>query len=275
MKHNRAGTLLPADQRPPGWRYLGFERVELAAGESVKRHSGDTELALCPLEGSVAVQGGDFSWPLERESALRGPAALVYLPPRTTFRLSSSGGGSVAIGSAPAHGAFPSRLIEPAEMRVEMRGGAAAHRQVVHALAPPLPAERLIVYEVFVPAGHWSGWPPHCHDGEHGSPYLEETYLFHFDRPEGFGFHRNWRGLLQDGPPTSEESFRVGHGDLVLVPAGFHVSCAAPAFNMWVLNFLAGELEGDERSRPPYFDPTSTWIESSWEQTPVRLPVGA
>ena len=57
--------------------------------------------------------------------------------------------------------------------------------------ASPLPAERLILYEVYVPRGKWSGWPPHCHDGWEGSPYLEETYYFRFDPPNGWCMHRN------------------------------------------------------------------------------------
>ena len=53
-------------------------------------------------------------------------------------------------------------------------------------LAHPLPAERLILYEVYVPRGGWSGWPPHCHDGYEGSPYLEETYYFRLDPADGW-----------------------------------------------------------------------------------------
>ena len=48
----------------------------------------------------------------------------------------------------------------------------------------PLPAEHLILYEVYVPRGTWAGWPPHRHDGVQGSPYLEEVYYFRLDRPE-------------------------------------------------------------------------------------------
>lgn len=160
------------------------------------------------------------------------------------------------------------RLITPAEFQVELRGGGSAGRQVNHVLAPPLPAERLIVYEVLIPGGAWAGWPPHCHDGLHGSPYLEETYYFRFDRPEGFGFHRNY---LADG--SFDESFAVRDGDCVAVPRGFHVTGAAPGSNMWILNFLAGEPIGGERAQPPYFDPATTWITEDWTAGRLELPV--
>jgi 5-deoxy-glucuronate isomerase len=158
-------------------------------------------------------------------------------------------------------------LIDPTEVNVEIRGGGAALRQVSHVLAPPLPAERLIVYEVILPGGSWAGWPPHCHDGEHGSPYLEETYYFRFDRPEGFGFHRNYG---EDG--SLDEAFAVGDGECVSVPGGFHVTTATPGANMWILNFLAGDLFGDERATPPYFDPDTTWIAEDWSRGQVELP---
>ena len=42
-------------------------------------------------------------------------------------------------------------------MKKEFRDGGAARRQVNHVLAAPLPAERLILFEVYVPGGAWFG----------------------------------------------------------------------------------------------------------------------
>jgi 5-deoxy-glucuronate isomerase len=148
------------------------------------------------------------------------------------------------------------------------RGGGPAHRQVNHLLAPPLPAERLIVYEVYVPAGEWAGWPPHRHDGVDGSPYLEETYWFRFDRPEGFGFHRSY---APEG--GFDETFAIHDGDCVAVPRGYHVTGSTPGSNMWILNFLAGELVDDARATPPAFDPATTWITEDWDAAQMALPV--
>lgn len=120
---------------------------------------------------------------------------------------------------------------------------------------------------MIVPAGSWAGWPPHCHDGLHASPYLEETYYFRFDRPDGFGFHRNY---LEDG--SYDEAFVVRDGDCVAVPRGFHVTTAAPGHNMWILNYLAGELVGEDRATPPYFDPATVWITGNWSRGQLALP---
>lgn len=80
---------------------------------------------------------------------------VVYVPPGVPFRVETAGAVTVAIGSAPAEGKLPARVIAPSEMRSEIRGGGASYRQVIHSLAHPLQAERLILCEVYIPRGTW------------------------------------------------------------------------------------------------------------------------
>jgi 5-deoxy-glucuronate isomerase len=251
-----------------GWEHLGFEVLALSPGERVERDAFDRELAIVAISGAGAVHVGTDTFELSRRGVFEEPGSLLYLPPGISAALTATSDWQLAIGSAPAQGRYPMRLVTPEEVRVELRGGGAARRQVNHLLAAPLPAERLIVYEVFVPGGSWAGWPPHCHDGWHGSPYLEEIYYFRFDRFDGFGFHRNY---LADG--SYDEAFTVHDGDCVAVPRGFHVTTAAPGSNMWILNFLAGELLDEARATPPYFDPQATWITEDWSKAQIELPV--
>jgi 5-deoxy-glucuronate isomerase len=251
-----------------GWRHLGFAVLSLRAGEQLELHSADRETAIVALSGTGTAEVDGATFALSRRGVFEEMSSVLYAPPGTHVRLTARSDWRVATGDAPAIGSYPTRLIAPREMRVEVRGGGAAHRQVNHVLAPPLEAERLIVYEVFVPGGAWAGWPPHCHDGRHGSPYLEETYFFRFDRLDGFGFHRNY---LADG--SYDEVVTVRDEDCVAVPRGFHVTTPAPGHTMWILNFLAGDLIGDERATPPYFDPASTWITEDWSRGQIELPV--
>jgi 5-deoxy-glucuronate isomerase len=248
-------------------RHLDFTVLALRAGEQQTLEFPDRELALLTVAGTGTAQVGQNSHTLSRKNVFEEMSSVLYAPPDTAVSLTAKTDWRVAVGSAPASGRYPVRLIEPAEMRVELRGGGVALRQVNHPLSHPLPAERLIIYEVYVPAGAWAGWPPHCHDGWHGSPCLEETYFFRFDRDNGFGFHRNY---VEDG--TFDEVFTVHDGDCVVVPRGFHVTTPSPASNMWVLNFLAGEPVHEERATPPYFDPTTTWITDDWSQGRIGLP---
>lgn len=250
-----------------GWAHLRFEVLALEKNEQLALDSSDLETAIVAMSGCGVVEVGGEEFELARQGVFDGVGSLLYVAPDLPIRLAAQGTWVVAAGAAPAGGRYPTRMIAPAQVKVEVRGGGAALRQVNHLLAPPLPAERLIVYEVFVPAGSWAGWPPHCHDGLHGSPYLEETYYFRFDRPDGFGFHRNY---LADG--SYDEVFTVRDGDCVAVPRGFHVTTAAPGHNMWILNFLAGELIGEDRAMPPYFDPSTIWITENWSNGRLELP---
>ena len=262
------GRILKVTPETANWTYLSFSVHELSADTPFAESVDGQETAIVPLSGSGEVRAGGEVFDLARSSVFAQKPDIVYVPPGVEFAISTSGSFTCAVGSAPAEGKLPLRLIRPDEMRSEIRGGGAAHRQVVHALASPLPAERLILYEVYVPRGSWSGWPPHCHDGRDGSPYLEEVYYFRLDRPEGYAQHRNWRE--DEG---FDETVVIHDGDVALVPKGYHTSVACPGSNMYFLNYLAGELEGDERSTPPCFAAEHTWIESDWTAGEWGLPV--
>ena len=75
-----------------------------------------------------------------------------------------------------------------------MKCAAAARRRArcITCCLTRCPPSGLILFEVYVPGGNWSGWPPHRHDEVLQSPYLEETYHFRFDKPQSFGLHRNY-----------------------------------------------------------------------------------
>lgn len=266
--HPGAGReLISLDPGTMRWEHLGFAVHRLAPNEELLLHAGQREAAIVPMSGHATVETDATRYELARRGVFDEAGSLLYLPPNTPARISTGLGAELALGTAPAEGRYPTRLISTDEIQVEIRGGGTARRQVNHALAPPLPAERLIVYEVYLPGGSWAGWPPHRHDGVSGSPHLDETYFFRFDRPKGFGFHRNY------DPEGSDETFTVHHDDCVAVPGGFHVTTTTPGNNMWILNFLAGELEDDERGTAPYFDPATTWIREDWSKGQRALPV--
>lgn len=251
-----------------GWEFLSFSVVELRAADSHTAHLTDQETAIVPLSGAGTVSAGDQTFELARTSVFEEMPHIVYAPPGTPIEVTTTGAFEFAIGSAPAEGKYPIRLFQPSEMKSELRGGGAAYRQVNHVLASPLPAERLILFEVYVPRGTWSGWAPHCHDGRDGSPYLEETYYFKLDPADGFAMHRNWRH-----DENFEEHFTAHDGETVLVTKGYHSSVACPSSHMFFLNFLAGELLDEARVTPPCFDEKYTWIQDDWDHNAWDLPV--
>lgn len=251
-----------------GWEYLSFSVVTLKAGERHRSLLADQETAVVPLAGSGRAALGSEEFPLSRTSVFTQMPDVAYAPPGTEVVVTAETDFEFAIGSAPAEGRYPVRLFNPGDMKSELRGGGAAYRQVHHILAPPLPAERLILYEVYVPRGTWSGWAPHCHDGRDGSPYLEETYYFKLDPADGFAMHRNWR---ED--EDFDQHFTAHDGEVVTVTKGYHSSVACPSSHMFFLNFLAGELVAEERVTPPCFDERFTWIQDDWDHNAWNLPV--
>jgi len=260
---NSGGDGVRIDVTPDsaGWRFLSFANVNLAANQTHTDRRDNQETAIVPLAGSGIVVAGDQRFVLSRTSVFEEMPSIVYVTPGDSIEVVSGDVGfEFAIGSAPAEGRYPTRLIVPEQMKSEVRGGGASQRQVNHVLAPPVDAERLILYEVYVPRGMWSGWAPHRHDGVDGSPYLEETYYFRMDPGNGFAMHRNW--APEDG---FDETVVLHDGDTALMPKGFHSSVSCPSSNLFFLYYLAGELIDKERKTPPCFDAGHTWIHDAWE----------
>jgi 5-deoxy-glucuronate isomerase len=234
-------------------------------------HSGATaaqEAAIVPLFGQMQVKVGGEVFELGRKGIFAELPHVLYLPPGSNYAIKGLTDCEFAIGMAPAEGRYPLRLFKPGEMKSEMRGGANALRQVNHILGPHLPAERLILYEVYTPSGFWSGWPPHRHDGQMGSLYIEETYYYRIDPPDaGWAIHRNYS-------PEDEldELLLVRNGDLVLTPVGFHPVSAPPGSNVYYLNYMAGEALNEARATAPVDDPNWGWMRQDWAGKPIKLP---
>ncbi len=251
-----------------GWDYLSYRVINLKAGDTYTHATEGTEAALVPLTGAGSIAVGEQAFDIARKGVFEEVPHVLYAPPGHDIRVTSEAGFEFAVGGAPAEGKYPLRLFTPNEIKQEVRGGGAATRQVNHILAHPMPAERLILFEVYVPGGAWSGYPPHCHDTYGGSAHLDETYYFRMTPEDGFGFHRNYR-VDED----FDEAFVINHTDLVLVTKGFHSTGAAPGSNLYFLNYLAGELLDDDRGRPPFADPRYAHLKGAWDEHTMDLPV--
>ena len=262
------GEILKVTPDIAGWKYLSFSIFDHSDGSGFQDTRDGLETAIVPLSGSGTFIVNGQTYTLSRSSVFEQMPHVLYLTPGDTVELEAGGDLTFAIGSAPAEGRYPTRLFKPSEMESIIRGGGASERQVNFILSGKLPAERLILFEVYVPRGMWSGWAPHCHDGNDGSSYLEETYYFRLDPGNGFWLHRNWR---------EEERFNElingGDGDCALVSKGYHSSVACPGSNMFFLNYLAGELLDEKRNAPLCFDEQHTWIHEDWEKGKWELPV--
>ncbi len=77
-----------------GWRYVGFEALRLAPGETHAATSGARELCVVVVAGAVTVESGDCAWSDigQWESPFDdiGPSA-VYRPPGRDVRITATG----------------------------------------------------------------------------------------------------------------------------------------------------------------------------------------
>jgi len=222
-----------------GWRYVGFDAVRLRAGERHAVTLAGRELCAVILGGicDVSLAGTRAEGVGGRATPFDGPPAAVYAPPGCAVELVARSDVHVAIGTAPARTGAAPCVLPAAEARVEIRGTGAMERRIHHILMEDREAESLLLTEVVTPAGHWSSYPPHKHDTDDPprETALEEIYYYRLRDARGFALQRVYTA---DG--SLDETVAARDGDLVLVPRGYHTVSAAPGYDAYYLNVMAG-----------------------------------
>lgn len=107
-----------------GWSYLRFEVLAFEDSEQLTLDTRKLETAIVAMSGSGVVEVDGEKFELSRRGAFDGIGRLLYIPPDLRVRLAAKGSWVLALGAAPADGRYPARLITPAEVNVEVRGGA-------------------------------------------------------------------------------------------------------------------------------------------------------
>jgi 5-deoxy-glucuronate isomerase len=249
------------------FEYLSFEARVLAPGGSYEGRTGNRELALVVLGGICTVESGGRQWTCGgRATVFDGMPYTLYLPVESEFRIATEGGCDLAFCYCRAEDRYPACLVTPADCRVEIRGGANATRQINHMIQPSFPAHRILICEVYTPAGNWSSYPPHKHDVHNppGEVDLEEIYYYRIDRPEGYAIQK-----VYTADRRIDETITVRNGELVLIPEGYHPVVAAHGYNAYYLNALAGSA----RSMAASDDPQYAWVRGTWSDLDPRLPL--
>lgn len=251
-----------------GYDYLSFATRKLEAGQTYSGETGATELAIVVLGGVCSVESTHGAWRSfgGRATVFDGLPFTLYLPIHTRFTVTADSACDLAFCYCKAEEQHPARLVTPDEVSIEIRGGGNATRQIHDMIPPAFPAHRLIVVEVFTPAGNWSSYPPHKHDVHNppGEVDLEEIYYYRIQRPEGFAVQK-----LYTPDRRIDETLTVRDGELVLVPEGYHPVVAAHGYNVYYLNALAGSA----RSLAASDDPELAWVRGAWTEKDPRLPM--
>jgi 5-deoxy-glucuronate isomerase len=209
-----------------------------------------------------------------------------YVGRDSMITLTSPDGAEVALPSARCEARLAPRYGPAPEVRVEVRGAGPATRQVTNFGTPGVwgHADRLMACELITPAGNWSSYPPHKHDVTTGVAN-EEIYYFRIAGPDGvtpsgtgFGLHRTFTGPehAAAGLAALDETLTVRDGDVYCIPYGYHgPSVAAPGYDLYYLNVLAGPGTGPERSMAFCDQESQAWIRGAWSTWPAdpRCPV--
>jgi 5-deoxy-glucuronate isomerase len=251
-----------------GYEFLSLESRQMEQGKKYSGETGANELAIVVLGGVCSVKSSRGEWLRfgKRATVFDGLPYTLYLPINTSFEVTADTNCDLAFCYSRAEEEYPPCLVTPDTVGIEIRGGGNATRQINSMLPPSFPAHRLIIVEVYTPAGSWSSFPPHKHDVHNppGEVDLEEIYYYRIDRPEGFAIQKVYTA---DG--RIDETLTVRDGELVLVPEGYHPVVAAHGYNVYYLNALAGSA----RSLAASDDPNYAWVRGTWQTQDPRVPM--
>jgi len=291
------GDLVVLTAKSAGWNYTGLRVLRLAPGRPRTIVTGESEVFVLPLAGGLTVEIAEEAAPtltemrfglFGRVSVFERVTDFAYVGRNSLIRLTSAAGAEVALPSARCERRLLPRYGPAAQVPVEVRGAGPATRQVTNFGAPPAwkHAERLMACELITPAGNWSSYPPHKHDlTDPCAVTNEEIYFFRIAGPdrvtpsrEGFGLHRTFTGPEHAGAGLTEldETVEVRDGDVFCIPYGYHGPCvAAPGYDMYYLNVLAGPATGVRRSMAFCDHAAHAWVRDTWPDTPSdpRCPV--
>lgn len=268
LPEGQSGELLNFSRQSVQWDWMSMAARRLNPGESYVAETRGEEAAFVLLSGQCTADWGGGSHAIgQRKNVFDGLPYCVYLPTGHSITFKAKTACEIAECRAPSEAKLKPRLITPEDVFPSLRGGGNASRQIVDIIRPEFAADKLVVIEVYTPAGNWSSVPPHKHD-VHNPPTevdLDEIYYYRIDRPkEGFALQRLYSPDL-----SRDVTVRATDGDAVLVRSGFHPVVAGPGYNVYYLNFLAGS----SRTLAVTEDPNHVWLKSTWKEIDPRLPM--
>jgi 5-deoxy-glucuronate isomerase len=263
-----------------GWELINFQARKLSKNKVWNFETGQNELALVILSGTVSVNSNKGKWESlgKRESVFKGAASGLYLSLNTNFQVTAHTDCEFAVTWVSATEEYAPFIIEPSKTEIMIRGGDNVSRQINNVLPPGSPVEKLVLVEVYTPGGNWSSYPPHKHDrvakkdDKLIEADLEEIYFYKMDKKEGYAYQRIYTDenspLQQSGYPI-DALICARDNHAVLVPEGYHPVVSAPGYTTYYLNVLAGSHQSLAASD----DPKYAWVKETYNQQDSRVPL--
>ena len=203
----------------------------MAAGETRKFFRAGEETAVLLLSGKITCRWEQRQETVSRKDVFTEGPWCVHVCKDTAVEVEAAEASEILVQCTKNNREFPARLYSPkdAPWNYSCQGkfGNVAKRRVNtifdHEISPK---SNMVLGEVLNDRGNWSGYLPHRHP-------QPETYLFKFDRPEGFG-----------ASFVGEQVFKSVNNSFSAIPGGeLHPQAAAPGFQMytcWMIRHLEG-----------------------------------
>lgn len=244
-------------KKDSGLEYVGFRLIGLEPGAAYEETLAGDECCIVALTGRITVTEGEhvFAGIGTRESVFERKATdSVFVSGGKTIRVEGVTAAQVALCYSPSLHPLPTKLIAARDVGSEQRGKY-QNRRTVHNILPDSDpsASSLLVVEVYTDSGNFSSYPPHKHDRDNlpDESFLEETYYHELDPKQGFVFQR-----VYTDDRSLDETMAVEHGDVVIVPAGYHPVGVPDGYTSYYLNVMAGPT----RVWKFHNDPNHAWI---------------
>jgi 5-deoxy-glucuronate isomerase len=262
----KSGELLHLPRQKAAWEWMSFFVRRLQPNHVYRASSEGEEAVFVLLGGTCRADWGQGPQLIgKRANVFDGFPYSLYLPAGNSVSFTAQSACEIAECRAPSTARLEPKLITPADVITNLRGGGNVSRQIVDVITPGFPADKLIAIEVYTPGGNWSSFPPHKHD-VHKPPAevdLDEIYYYRMKEPAAFALQH----LYSDN--SSGQTVQTHDGDAVLVRNGYHPVVAGPGYDVYYLNFLAGS----SRTLAVTEDPQHVWIRSTWKEMDPRLPL--
>lgn len=248
------GSLMVVPPDNTGMEYVHMEYLRLQKGQRVSVGRKDRELGVLLMGGDFTVSSGGLQQAIRgRKDAFDGLPHCVYIPAGKTAELTANSDFEAAVYGTPTEAKGEVSIITPDDITVLHIGQGEWEIHGYFVINSEFPAQKLIIGETQIPAGHWCSVPCHSHEKEvpGKESRLEEIYMFQFKPGQGFGF----QGLYNDDL-TLDEAYFIRTNDVILVPRGYHPNVAGPGYEMRMF----WGMGGSSRYWIPYEDPKHKWI---------------
>ncbi len=231
-----------------------FGILSLDAGQQYSGETAGRELGLMILSGTGTIRIDTTSYGIgSRSGVFAGLPQAAYIPPGHTFTITGNPVRAAFCYAKSEKTGQPPRIIRESDVMVTTSGRDNWSRETRIVIPPKGYSKNLILGEIIVPPGNWSGTPPHKHETDNipKESFHEELYYFRMNHPAAWGIQR-----IYSPERNLNEFIPLKNNSVTLMPFGYHQVVAGPGYHLYYLFFLAGA----GNNVCPFLDPDHSWM---------------